>query len=97
MADPKSLEYRIAGMEADIVAPRAEAEVSGGAFVWLMGAHQLASDHRAPRRGDLKPLGLALDFGGANPDKDADPSLASASREFVEAAYSVLLSRQAAS
>lgn len=95
MADPNSLENRIGRMEADLVALRAEAAVYRGALVWLMGVHQLATEDQNPRRAVLEPLGLALDYCSADPDKEADPGLASASRDFVEAAYRVFLSRQA--
>lgn len=97
MADPNSLESRIASIEADVVALRAEAAVYRGALVWLMGVHQLANEDQNPRRAVLEPLGLALDYSSANPDKVADPRLASVSRDFVDAAYRVFLSRQAAS
>jgi hypothetical protein len=97
MADPNSIEHRIASMEADVKALRAEAAVYRGALVWLMGVHQLANEDQNPRRAILEPLGLALDFSSAIPENEADPRLVSASRDFIEAAFRVFLLRQAAS
>jgi hypothetical protein len=97
MADPDNLENRVARLEADVVALSTEAAVYRGALVWLMGVHQLANEDQNPRRAVLDPLGLALDYSSADADKEADPRLALASRDFLDAAYRVFLARQVAS
>jgi hypothetical protein len=90
-----SLEDRVAQMESELTALRAEASVYRGALIWLMGVHQLGEEDQTPRRAILEPLGLALDYSSADIERQVNPELSMASRSFIEAAYRVFLSRQA--
>jgi hypothetical protein len=91
-----ALADRIAKLEASLAALKAESAVYRGALVWLMGVHQLGHDDQNPRRAVLEPMGLSLDYTrtGASGPAPGDPQKAAVARDFIEAAYSVFLSRQ---
>jgi hypothetical protein len=92
----QALADRVAKLEAGLAALKAENAVYRGALVWLMGVHQLGHDDQNPRRAVLEPLGLSLDYERtvSNNAAPGDPQQVTAARDFIEAAYSVFLSRQ---
>lgn len=96
LAGSDTLEERVVRMESELTALRAEAAVYRAALVWLMGVHQLSDDDQNPRRAVLEPLGMDPDYNNANPERPVDPNFRTVSRDFIEAAYRVFLSRKLA-
>lgn len=95
-ADAEALHAKLARLEGEVAALKADTAVHRGALVWLMGVHQLGPDDHNPKLAVLGPLDLDLNFNRTRPyaATPAELRAAAAARNFVEAAHRVFLSRQ---